>query len=102
MITTADTFVLYEGDKVAYNGLDIYAVPTVYDEDTSVSVQVRILSDAGGIAATLDLTFTNTEIAAFTGSGTTDRDKFFNQVEQAVVDHLEGITDNSGATFTIA
>lgn len=102
MITTSDQFVLYESDKVTYNGLDIYSVPTVYNEDASVSVQVRVLSDSGGIVATLDLVFTNTEIAAFTGSGTTDRDKFFNQVEQAVVDHLEGITDNSGATFTIA
>lgn len=93
---------MYEGDKVAYNGLDIYAVPTVFDEDTSVSVQVRIISDTGGMVAALDLTFTNTEVNAFTGSGTTNRDKFFNQVEQAVVDHLEGITDNSGVTFTIA
>lgn len=102
MITTSDAYVLEEGLKVEYNGLDIISLPTVIDEEDTVRVEVLPTTDDGQVMGSLLLSFTNAEIAAFTATGTTDRDKFFNQVEQAVKDYLENISDNSGATFTIA
>lgn len=102
MITTSDQYVINEGEKVEYNALDIIVIPTVIDEEDAVGVQFRCVTDDGQIQGFKDLVFTNTEINTFTASGTTDRDKFFNQCEQAVKDYLDNISDNSGATFTIA
>jgi hypothetical protein len=102
MITTSDVYVLVEGSKVSYNGLNILTVPTVQDEDSAIGVEIRSVTDDGQIQGVLSLSFTSAEIDAFTGSGASDREKFFNQCEQAVKDHLEGITDNLGATFTIS
>lgn len=101
MITTGDQYILEEANKVVFDGLSMLCVPTILDEDDLVNVDVRVLSGTQVVGGIL-LPFTNTEIEAFTASGTTDRDKFFNQCEQAVVDYLENITGNSGVTFTIA
>lgn len=102
MITTPDTYIIEDAAKVQYVALNLLSVPTVLDEDDTVNVEIRVLSDAGGVLASELLSFTNAEIAAFTASGTTDRDKFFNQCEQAVVDYLEGFGGNAGVTFTIS
>lgn len=101
MITTSDTYVITEGEKLEYPGNSIIVIPTVLDEADSVGVHFRCLNDDGQTVGFKDLVFTNAEIAAFTATGTTDRDKFFNQCEQAVKDYLENISDNSGDTFTI-
>lgn len=102
MITTPDTYIIEDAAKTQYVALNILCVPTVLDEIETVNVQIRVLLDDGQIQAHKDIEFTNTEIAAFTPSGTTDRDKFFNQVEQAVKGYLEAFGGNSGVTFTIA
>ncbi len=101
MITTSDNYVLTEGSKVLYSGLRILSVPTVSDLLGTVEIEARALFDTDSIANHVSLSFTEAEINAFTSSGTTDRDKFYNQCEQAVKDYLEGLTENSGATFTI-
>ncbi len=101
MITTANTYIVEDGSKSLYSALDLQCVPTIHDDQGVVSVEVRVISDAGNVSAFINPVFTNAEIAAFTPSGTTDRDKFFNQVEQAVVDYLEGFSGNSSVTFSI-
>ena len=102
MITTPDTYIIEDAAKTQYVALNILCVPTVLDDTDTVNVQIRVLLDDGQIQAHKDIEFTNAEIAAFTASGTTDRDKFFNQCEQAVVDYLEGFGGNAGVTFTIS
>lgn len=103
MITTSDTFMAISGDKTRFAGASVYCIPTILDDTDQVLVDMRIINDSAlvdtEILANVQLEFSNSEINAFTSSGTTDRDKFYNQVEQAVVDYLE--TLNVSATFTI-
>lgn len=102
MITTSDQYIIEDADKVLYDSLNIICVPSILDEDDTVNVEVSVVTDSNRVRASILVSFTNAEIAAFTPTGTTDRDKFFNQIEQAVVDYLEGFGGNSGVTFTIA
>lgn len=102
MITTSDQFIIEDSSKVLYDGLSLVSIPTVLDEQDLVSVDVRVVTDSGAQVSGIIVSFTNAEIAAFTPSGTTDRDKFFNQVEQAVKGYLEAFGGNAGVTFTIA
>lgn len=101
MITTTDTYIIEESAKVQYAALDILCVPTVLDADGIVNIDVRTITDTGQVLASILISFTNAEIEAFTPSGTSDLEKFYNQCEQAVKGYLEGLGGNDGLTFTI-
>jgi len=55
----------------------------------------------GNIAGTHTIELTYATLNALTPSGADDVEKFYNLCEQAVVDYLEAITENSAVTFTI-
>ena len=55
----------------------------------------------GANGRSITLRFTEAELEAFTGSGSGEYSQFKNCVEQAVKGYLEGISENSGTTFTI-
>jgi len=89
-----------------FDALDINIIPSVHNDIELVRIDVNTVADSGAIIPTavqgnVTLEFTYAEISAFTASGTDEVDQFFNQCEQAVVDHLEGIPENSSVTFTI-
>lgn len=101
MITTSDNYLLITNTKTLYSGASIVCRPVVLDEDSIIRVDVQSLSGDGGQIGGILLEFSNTDLESFTGTGSTNRDKFFNQVEQAVKDYLENITENSTVVFTI-
>lgn len=105
MITANANFTLEQGSKVLFNALSTYVVPTVYDEEGIVRCELKTLgvlgTAPGGYAGTYAIEFTYATLNALTPSGADDVEKFFNLCEQAVVDYLEGITENSAVTFTI-
>lgn len=101
MITANASYTLQEGSKVFFDGLNIYCTPTVHDASELVRIQVDVQVDAGTVVGSIVLEATYAEVDAFTGSGTTDVEVFFNQCEQLVDDHLSNLTDNAGVTFSI-
>jgi len=101
MITANASYTLEEGRKVFFESLDILCTPTVHDDSGMVRVQMDVRVDAGTVVGSAILELTYAEVDAFTGTGSTDVEVFYNQCEQAVDDYLSGITENSGVTFTI-
>jgi len=102
-ITSDNGFYLYEGSptKYDYTLVKMYC-PVKVEKDDTIRVDVEVWDTAGEVFyGNYPLTFTEAEVEAFTGSGTGEFSQFKNVVEQAVVDYLEGVTENSGITFTI-
>lgn len=106
MITTGDTFGIEDGDKRLFAAASIYCIPTYYADIEITGIEVIV---TGGISdtdfkvlASFRLEITNSDLGEFTASGANDVLKYYNLVEQAVKDYLEGLTVNSSATFTIA
>lgn len=105
MITTADTFGLEDNVKTRFDAASIYCIPTYYDDIEQTSVEVRAVEEVSAVdtrvLGTVTLEFTNAALEAFTPSGSGTVAPYYNLVEQATVDYLEGLTVNSGVTFTI-
>jgi hypothetical protein len=102
-ITSDGQVYLQENEMLSYKEPDIYAFP--YYDSVSEVVRVTVspsspLSGFSPIGGTTYV-FTKSEVNAFTGTGAGDAEKFENAVLQAVKDILDGITENSGVTFTI-
>lgn len=105
MITTSDSYAIETGSKTRFAGASIYCLPTVLEDSTEVRIELRILDSSSlvdsGILGGIVLTFANADLLAFTASGANEILKFYNLVEQTAKDYLEGLPQNSGATFTI-
>ena len=105
MIEASTNYTLLQGSKMLLNALDMEVTPVIVDNLALVRLEINAITDtavlAGGNAWQHTIERTYTELNAFTASGSTQADKFFNQCEQAVVAYLEGITENASVTFTI-
>ncbi len=106
MIQADDSFYLVTGSKTLYEDTTyIYSYPKISYEEATVYTDIYVLltSDPNaGYAALKEERFDFATISAFSATGTEHVEKFYNQIEQAVVAYLEAITENSGITFTIA
>ena len=94
------------GSLVSYDTPDVWPQPTYNAATETVRIVCHvvnpIVSPTGELPeASFILVATKAEIDAFTGTGSTEIDQFYNCVLQFVKDYLEGITENSGVTFTI-
>lgn len=105
MIQADNSFYLVTGSKTLYEDTTyIYSVPSVPYEEDVVYTNIYVLLDSdpnGGSVALHEERFSFSDINAYSATGTEHVDKLYNQVEQAVVDYLEGITENSGVVFII-
>lgn len=105
MITADANFTLETGTKIFFNALDTYVVPTVLEDDGIIRCELRTIgvggSITGGLAGTHVVEFTFAQVNAFTPSGADDVEKFYNICEQAAMDYLDTITENSAVTFAI-
>jgi len=105
MITADANFTLEHGSKIFFNALSTYVVPTVLEDDGVVRCELKTIgvlgTVSGGFAGTHVLEFTFAEINAFMPSGADDVEKLYNICEQAVMDYLDTITENSAVTFAI-
>jgi len=99
MITTSDTIQINSSSIVRYAAPDIVVAPSL-NIDTGITTTRVECRDSFGIAAGVtEYYYTKVEISVFTGSGSSDTDKYQNAVEKAVKDSLEAL--NGSATFTI-
>lgn len=106
MIQADDSFYLVTGSKTLYEDTTyIYSYAKIAYEEATVYTDIYVLltSDPNaGYVALKEERFDFATINGFSATGTDHVDKFYNQVEQAVVAYLGAITENSGITFTIA
>ena len=103
-ITSDNGFYLYEGSPTKFdNTLVVILCPVKVEKDDVIRVDVEVWDDVDNTVfyGSHPLVFTEAEVEAYTGSGTGEFSLFKNCVEQAVVDYLEGVTENSGIVFTI-
>lgn len=103
MITATDIFILETGSALQFKDAPVRVYcPLAIDRDDVVRVDVQVWNDAVDVFyGSITLRFTEAELEAFTGSGSGEYSQFKNCVEQAVKGYLEGISENSGTTFTI-
>lgn len=101
MISADAAFVFYEGSKVSH-ATNIQVI-FKYNPIQSTAL-CELIAYAGGSeveqVGSYGLIITKAEISAKTGTGTDPIDKVLNQVEQVVIDYLDGITENSAVGFT--
>lgn len=104
MITANDVFILEDGSPLAFKDAPVKIFcPFSVDKDDLTRVDMQVWNDAEDVFyASVTVSFSEAELEAFTGLGTGEFTQMKSVVEQAVKDYLEGITDNSGVTFTIA
>lgn len=104
MITTsAAPFVLEDGSEQKFDGSSIIVEPSYFTRASAYSVKLRVVNSGSIDVEMRDayLQISKATVDTFTGTGTGDTAKMLNAVEQAVVDYLEAMPDNSGVTFTI-
>lgn len=105
MIQADNSFYLVTGSKTLYEDTTyIYSVPSVPYEEDVVYTNIYVLLDSdpnGGNVALHEERFSFSDINAYSATGAEHVDKFYNQIEQAVVAYLEAITENSGIVFSI-
>lgn len=105
MIQADDSFYLVTGSKTLYEDTTyIYSYAKIAYEESVVYTDIFILSGADpnlGYIALHEERIDFSTISAFSETGTEQVDKFYNQLEQAVVAYLEAIAENSAITFTI-
>lgn len=102
-ITASDVFILEDGSPLQWKDAPVRVFcPFTVDKDDVTAVDIQVWNDAGDtFYQHFTVRFTESELEAFTGSGTGEFTQIKSVVEQAVKDYLEGITDNAGVTFTI-
>jgi len=103
MITANDVFLLETGSALQFKDAPVRVYcPFAVDKDDVTAVDVQVWNDAVDVFyGSITVRFTESELEAFTGSGTGEFSQMKSVVEQAVKDYLESITENSGTTFTI-
>lgn len=101
MIKADANYILIEGlKKEMTSSLEILCVPK-YDGVTHF-VDCRVIDSNGAQFDGINLTFTDSDLLAFTSSGPDEIRKYTNLIEQAVIDYLEGIGANSLVNFKIS
>lgn len=103
-ITSDNGYYLYLGSPTKYDhNLTKIFCPIKVEKDDTIRVDVEVWDNVDNTVfyGSVPLTFTEAAVEAYTGSGTGEFSQFKNCVEQAVVDYLEGVTENSGIAFTI-
>lgn len=102
-ITANDVFILVDGSPLQWKDAPVRIFcPFSVDKDDVTAVDIQVWNDAADqFYQSYTVRFTESELEAFTGSGTGEFSQFKSCVEQAVKDYLEGIADNAGTTFTI-
>ena len=101
MISPDAPFYFEEGSKVRFT--TNIQVSYKYDPIQETALCELIAYSAGADieqSGSYLMTLTKAQIDAETGSGTNPSDKMLDQVELAVIDYLEGISENSGIVFT--
>lgn len=94
------------GSLVSYDAPDIWPLAAYNAITETVRIECSIvnpiISATGELPeAKFILVATKAEIDAFTGAGSTETDQFHDCVLQFVKDYLEGISENSGVTFSL-
>lgn len=106
MIQADGNFYLVDGSKTLYESSTyIYSIPSIHDAESVVYTNIYVLltSDPNeGHIAVREERFSFADLNGYAATGAEHIDKVYNQVEQAVVDYLEGIAGNTGITFTIS
>lgn len=99
-ITPDDNFVIITGVKNTYDASCTIECYPVYKPDLDiVTVDVRVYysgTQVGGY--TVD--FSAAHVGGYTGSGSDEVAQYQDCVEQAVIDYLTGLSENSGVGFT--
>ena len=103
MISSDADFVLYEGSTTLYT---VTAVMVDYSYNSVqqtflCEIQPAVVAVSTSIVAKHTHLITKASVDAKTGSGTNPSDKLGNQIDQVIKDYLDGITENSGVTFTV-
>ena len=93
-----------EATKKSFNQPDIYVSFSYNVRDESFSVGAAVVKTGGTIEADTEEVFyyaiSKADVDLLTGTGTGDTEKLHNAIEQALIDILEAIAENSGITFT--
>ena len=102
-ITANDVFILETGSPLQWKDAPVRVFcPFRVDKDDVTAVDIQVWNDAGDqFYQSFTVRFSESELEAFTGSGTGEFTQMKSCVEQAVKDYLEGIAENAGTTFTI-
>lgn len=102
-ITANNFFYIESGSAIQFDNGQVEVNCTVkINRDNSIQVDAEVWDTARSVfCGSVPLTYSETDLEAYTGSGTGEFSQFMNCVEQAVVDYLESVTENTGITFTI-
>lgn len=100
MITTSDTVAIVDGTIKRYAAPDIRVVPTLAADQTVVACVLQVLDGTDVIADVL-VQFDTDDLDATTQAASGYVRKFQGAAEEVAKDYLEGLTANSGATFSI-
>ena len=100
--STGGQVYLADGALSSYTNPDIYVSPKYNPFVENWVVTCTVTPGGADIVEVVEftVTFRKGDIDAYTGSGTGDTAKLIHAIEQAVIDYLEGITANSGITFS--
>lgn len=104
MPITSDTNFVIDTAEVALYRQSLVKIYCVYavDKDDVTAVDVQVWNTAGDeFYGSETVRFSESELEAFSSGESGEFSIFKSVVEQAVVDYLESLTANSGATFTI-
>lgn len=105
MITASNRFALFEDSEILYAALECKVYPFLDIDAEIVRVEIRVLATIGtsvfltGGSYTKEFTFA--ELLAFTASGSDEIEQFYNLCEQAAMDYLDNVPENSAVTFAI-
>ena len=103
-ITADNPYYLNDAQTVSFRSASTKIICVfASDKDDVTAVDMQVWNSAADeFYGSETVRFTESELEAFTGSGTGKYSIFKNCVEQAVVDHLDGRPGNTGVvTFTI-
>ena len=97
----SDYVSLESGSIQRFKGSKMYLYITI-DTDDAVRIEVKAYDSTGAIYyGSQWFQYTTSELDAYTGSGSGEFAPFKNVCEQAVKASLEGLSENTGNTFTI-
>lgn len=90
------------GALSSYTNPDIYISPKYNPFVENWVVSCTVAPGGADIIEVVEftLTFRKSEIDGYTGTGTGDTAKLIYAIEQAVIDYLDALTENTGITFT--
>jgi len=100
MITTSNTVAIENGTKTRYAAPDIRVRAKNLPDTSQVEALIQAMDGEAVIGETLQM-FTATAVDGTTQLASGYTRKFQGAAEEVVKGYLEGLTANSGATFTI-